>query len=475
MSTTVMEHVPDHDSQTPDSPLSPSDRSSTPSSVTSSAATSVADTGDLTKPVSAPSPSKSKKEERHKKYHKTANRTVAAASGISTTVPVSGERPRPSPHSTLDDDVLFAIFEILYDHDPKAEGMTVKQICDILVEKHPEMAKLSSKTSNLVSAKLNAYVKRVEKGEKTIIYSLSRDWADASPKRMVYVYRGLLAKDYHLYVQQYLESQKAMEHTSVVSGVVADLDAKDLKKYKKAAQNAAALMAAQVQTQHGLRSEDFGDKRSPFLDASLDLRLANLAVPYAVAPVTASLVTASGDSNPKTQHPRAKSVSAFSRSSPDSDEDVDDYDTLRSADDDDDDDDDGLLSAGYHRRSSVIVREKVPSSVGKRSKSMSFINPKKPRTVHLTAAAATPRIPKNASLVNSPTAAAAVAALRAAVMSFSPQTESVNTITSSILADTSVEPSISMKWLETVRSGFLTQEIGAPEDISLAELDTLFT
>ncbi|KAG7884024.1 hypothetical protein KL938_002609 [Ogataea parapolymorpha] len=474
MSTTAMDHVSDHDSQTPDSPLSPSERSSTPSSITSSAATSVADTGELAKPVSAPSPSKSKKEERHKKYNKTANRTVAAASGISTTVPVSGERPRPTPHSTLDDDVLFAIFEILFDHDSKAEGMTVKQICDILVEKHPEMAKLSSKTSNLVSAKLNAYVKRVEKGEKTIIYSLSRDWADASPKRMVYVYRGLLAKDYHLYVQQYLESQKALEHTSVVSGVVADLDTKDLKKYKKAAQNAAALAAAQVQTQHGLHSQDFGDKRSPFLDASLDLRLANLAVPYAVAPVTASLVTAIEDANPKTQHPRAKSVSVFSRSSPDSDDDdVDDYETLRSADDDDDDD--SLVSAGYHRRGSVIVRDKVPSSVGKRSKSMSFINSKKPRTVHLTAAAATPRIPKNASIVNSPTAAAAVAALRAAAMSFSPQTESVNTLTNSILADTTVEPSISMKWLETVRSGFLTQEIGAPEDISLAELDTLFT
>ncbi|KAG7929812.1 hypothetical protein KL925_000554 [Ogataea polymorpha] len=474
MSTTAMDHVSDHDSQTPDSPLSPSERSSTPSSITSSAATSVADTGDLAKPVSAPSPSKSKKEERHKKYNKSANRTVATASGISTTVPVSGERPRPTPHSTLDDDVLFAIFEILFDHDSKAEGMTVKQICDILVEKHPEMAKLSSKTSNLVSAKLNAYVKRVEKGEKTIIYSLSRDWADASPKRMVYVYRGLLAKDYHLYVQQYLESQKALEHTSVVSGVVADLDAKDLKKYKKAAQNAAALAAAQVQTQHSLHSQDVGDRRSPFLDASLDLRLSNLAVPYAVAPVTASLVTAVEDANPKTQHPRAKSMSVFARSSPDSDDDdVDDYETLRSADDDDDDD--SLVSAGYHRRDSVIVRDKVPSSVGKRSKSMSFINSKKPRTVHLTAAAATPRIPKNASLVNSPTAAAAVAALRAAAMSFSPQTESVNNLTNTILADTTVEPSISMKWLETVRSGFLTQEIGAPEDISLAELDTLFT
>ncbi|KAG7862894.1 hypothetical protein KL939_000213 [Ogataea angusta] len=471
MSTTAMDHVSDHDSQTPDSPLSPSERSSTPSSITSSAATSVADTGDLAKPVAAPSPSKSRKEERHKKYNKTASRTVAAASGISTTVPLSGERPRPTPHSTLDDDVLFAIFEILFDHDSKAEGMTVKQICDILVEKHPEMAKLSSKTSNLVSAKLNAYVKRVEKGEKAIMYSLSRDWADASPKRMVYVYRGLLAKDYHLYVQQYLESQKALEHTSVVSGVVADLDAKDLKKYKK-----AALAAAQAQTQHAVHSQDFGDKRSPFLDASLDLRLANLAVPYAVAPVTASLVTAVEDANPKTRYPRAKSMSVFSRSSPDSDDEVDDYETLRSADDDDDDDDaDSLVSAGYHRRGSVIVRDKVPSSVGKRSKSMSFINSKKPRTVHLTAAAATPRIPKNASIVNSPTAAAAVAALRAAAMSFSPQCESVNTITNSILADTTVEPSISMKWLETVRSGFLTQEIGAPEDISLAELDTLFT
>ncbi|KAH3660120.1 hypothetical protein OGAPHI_007325 [Ogataea philodendri] len=459
---TAMEHASDHDSQTPDSPLSPSERSSTPSSITSSAATSVVDTGDISKlPLSSStsSPPKSKKEERLKKYNKTAHRTVAAASGISTTVPVSGERPRPTPHSTLDDDVLFAIFEILYDHDPRAEGMTVKQICDILIEKHPEMVKLSSKTSNLVSAKLNAYVKRVEKGEKSIVYSLSRDWADASPKRMVYVYRGLLVKDYHLYVQQYLENQRAMEQVQVASHGGSELDSKDLKRYKRAGHAAVSSQAS---------SQDFGDKKMPFLDSSLDLRMANLAVPYAVAPVTASLISAYEDAGFASLPPRAKSLGSMPDSDDDEDEE-DDYEALRSSGDD------SGVSVASHTRGATLVREKVPSSIGKRSKSMSLLGAKKPKTVHLTAAAATPRIPKNASIANNPSAAAAVAALRAAALSFNTQTEAVNTITSSILSDTTVEPSISMKWLETVRSGFLAQEIGAPEDVSLAELDMLFT
>ena len=117
---------------------------------------------------------------------------------ISKTIPVTGERPKPTDEHPIlnEDDVLYAIFVILWESDPNQQGMTVKQLCDLLLEKHPDMNNLSTKLSNLISAKLNAYVKKVEKGEKGLLYALSREWSDASPRRMVYIYRGILAADY---------------------------------------------------------------------------------------------------------------------------------------------------------------------------------------------------------------------------------------------------------------------------------------
>lgn len=137
---------------------------------------------------------------------KKSNNTKAAVSNnplnnpiveISKLIPVTGERPRPVEDKTqFDDDVLFAVFIILYEMDPEQNGMTVKQLCDYLLIKHPEMSNLSTKLSNLISAKLNAYVKKIEKGEKTLIYAISREWSAASPRRMLYIYRGILAPDY---------------------------------------------------------------------------------------------------------------------------------------------------------------------------------------------------------------------------------------------------------------------------------------
>lgn len=116
---------------------------------------------------------------------------------ISKLIPVTGERPRPiETASQLDDNVLFAVFIILFELDPNQTGMTVKQLCDHLLVKHPEMSNLSTKLSNLISAKLNAYVKKIEKGEKTLTYAISREWSVASPRRMLYIYRGILAADY---------------------------------------------------------------------------------------------------------------------------------------------------------------------------------------------------------------------------------------------------------------------------------------
>ncbi|SMN20717.1 similar to Saccharomyces cerevisiae YOR355W GDS1 Protein of unknown function, required for growth on glycerol as a carbon source [Maudiozyma saulgeensis] len=116
---------------------------------------------------------------------------------VSKLIPVTGERPAPEDRAPpLNDDVLFAVFVILWESDVEQNGLTVKQLCDILLAKHPEMSDLSTKLSNLISAKLNAYVKKIEKGEKTMKYAISREWSNSSPRRMLYIYRGILAPDY---------------------------------------------------------------------------------------------------------------------------------------------------------------------------------------------------------------------------------------------------------------------------------------
>ena len=116
------------------------------------------------------------------------------------TIPVTKERPKPDKNKlpmNNKDDILYQIFLILWEHGPEeTEGMTVKQLCDTLVSNDPSMSQISTKLSNLVSAKLNAYVKRLEKGELLLHYALSRHWSNTSPRRMLYSYKGLLAPDY---------------------------------------------------------------------------------------------------------------------------------------------------------------------------------------------------------------------------------------------------------------------------------------
>jgi len=147
----------------------------------------------------------------------------APISDISKTIPVTGEKPRPDESVyPMDDKVLHAVFVILFEFDKSEEGMTVKQMCDHLLERHPDMSQLSTKLSNLISAKLNAYVKKVEKGEKTLTYCLSREWADTSPRRMVYIYRGLLASNYQDYVQEatkvLLQKQEEEKQRMIANG-----------------------------------------------------------------------------------------------------------------------------------------------------------------------------------------------------------------------------------------------------------------
>jgi hypothetical protein len=318
----------------------------------------------------------------------------------------------------------------LFEKDPEGKGMTVKQICDILIEKHPEMANLSSKTSNLVSAKLNAYVKRVEKGEKSLIYALSREWADASPKRMVYVYRGLLAPDYYVHALAAIETQKASDAANGSPSLDDTID-----KFK----DDSFMMTGGPEMRRRATAFDLGINRNTFADLQLDLTLPNISIPYSVAPVTASLGVGAT---------LKQSSKDFAAVSDDDFEDLDNFDEGYDSDD-----------------------VKVTLKHTKRSKSMSYLQSKKART--LTAAAAAPRLSK-AKSTSSPSAAAAAAALHAAAMEgLSPAGSSAS------LGDGSrnsfgSEPPVAAKWLQAVRDGFLTQDIETPEKISLAELDSMF-
>ncbi|CAN3503513.1 protein Gds1p [Diutina catenulata] len=347
---------------------------------------------------------------------------VPIATGISTTIPVTGEMPRPSQQddSQLEDDVLYAIFLILYEKDQPGAGMTVKQICDVLVEQHPEMANLSTKTSNLVSAKLNAYVKRVEKGDVNLKYALSREWADASPKRMVYVYRGLLTDDFHLHVKSMPKASSAATSPKQPSAPAPSAKLQ-LKEDSLEAGKLATLAKPRRQTMW-----DLGVTRNTFGDALVDKPA--LFVPYSSAPVAAALT----ESPSPAKEPVKEEDDLFS------------------------DDDMAVFDVEVYQK-------------GKRSKSMSYLSmTKKART--MTAAAAAPRVPRTPSQC-SPSAAAAAAALHAAALK---AISASNSAWAASVAAGEAAPVSDGKWRQAIRSGFLSQEVCAPEDTSLSDIDKFF-
>ncbi|KAG7195234.1 uncharacterized protein KQ657_003760 [Scheffersomyces spartinae] len=423
---------------------------------------------------------------------------VPIATGFSTTIPVTGEKPRPEQKGdlSLEDDVLYAIFLILYEKDPEGKGMTVKQICDILVERHPEMASLSTKTSNLVSAKLNAYVKRVEKGDVNLKYALSREWADASPKRMVYVYRGLLAEDFHLHVKNAMQKQQLLlqplssqsdshnqillnghnshsqssrcESLSSGSPTLSKLSNKSaLIKSSGLTSSSTDLtsLSADPQIQFktkGLTDSSFELPKTPnhtlkqrrqtmfdlgtkhtLLDSTLERT--NLFVPYSSLPVTASLNELNGET---------KKLSLN----------LDDELELANGDRDEEDDDFEVFGADDEDEDQDVFVELIHKN-GKRSKSMSYLSCNK-KSKFLTAAAAAPRISRQPAAHN-PSAVAAAAALHAAAL------EAISSHKSNEGSGKTL-PQPNKKWLNVVRSGFLTQEIGAPEDTSLSDIDKFF-
>lgn len=375
---------------------------------------------------------------------------VPIATGISTTIPVTGEKPKPEQEgdASLEDDVLYAIFLILYEKDAAGAGMTVKQICDVLIERHPDMAQLLSKTSNLVSAKLNAYVKRVEKGDSNLKYALSREWADALPKRMVYVYRGLLAKDFYVHVKNAMDVQK-QQTTLKFTPLNLTFATGSFEAAKQ-----SALLKQRRQTMF-----DLGLNRPTFLESPIDR--SNLFVPYLSAPVAASF-TSSSESAPATKTDEndtdatsaapTPTTTSVKRLANDLDFDFDDLEVFNDTDDD----------------SGDLLMDSLAKN-GKRSKSMSYLSVSK-KAKFLTAAAAAPRAPKT-PCSHSPNAAAAAAALHAAALKAISET---STSTGSNSSSASTSPKLHRNWATVVRSGFLTQEIAAPEDLNLSDLDKLF-
>lgn len=440
--------------------LSFSSRDSTPQPVLAAGLFYGAGSGFMTKKVKVPS-------------------RVPIATGISTTIPVTGEKPKPQQEgdASLEDDVLYAIFLILYEKDPVGAGMTVKQICDVLVERHPEMAQLSSKTSNLVSAKLNAYVKRVEKGDSNLRYALSREWADASPKRMVYVYRGLLAKNFHVHLAGNSSQNNQNNSVSANPATGTLLNSVVSKNTVSASPAADSLEAAKhlaMLKPRRLTMFDLGVNRPAFVESPIDR--SNLFVPYALAPVAASLTEVKLEEAKKSEAVEelaAKNNDAVELLSPVKKDDDFDFDELEVFNEDDDDDD-----------MPDFVIDTLKKN-GKRSKSMSYLSVNK-KAKFLTAAAAAPRASK-APCSPSPNAAAAAAALHAAALKAIAAANSTSSSLASSLASSSgtspassatPEATASPKakdWQHAVRLGFLSQEIGAPEDISLSDLDKLFS
>lgn len=131
--------------------------------------------------------------------------------------------------SLAKDTVLLNILNILYENESGNElenGLTVKQICDMLLVKDPNMISLSTKFANLISAKINAYAKKVENRVRgdykvNIKYWIIRKWAKGnSPRRMVYIYKGLLPEEYYEAPPKSTESKTISSETPNEEGVV---------------------------------------------------------------------------------------------------------------------------------------------------------------------------------------------------------------------------------------------------------------
>ncbi|SCU96181.1 LAMI_0F05534g1_1 [Lachancea mirantina] len=352
--------------------------------------------------------------------------TVAAhekTNELLKSLPVTGERPSPKEEDPfMEDQVLHAIFTILWEHDTEEKGMTVKQLCDFLLVKRPEMADLSTKLSNLVSAKLNAYIKKVERGESTLMYSLSREWSDQSPRRMVYVYRGILATDFKAQAQ----AASLQKYVSKTKG--------GNQGSKKSQRSTVGPNTASSDSSLSGISRSTGSQ-SPF---SSNLFSSEYNVPYASSPVSMSLAPTISEA---TLNPVAADHVHV------------------------------VAHGGKHR-----VGASPDFEPSKKHKTSLKVTPG-----YVTAAAAAPRLSKIAARKHfsvTEQSAALVNALHRIAATQKP-VEVTLTVFENAGNDNHSEQQSEVtistsSWLEAVRSGFLLQDIESPETLSSEDLDNFF-
>ncbi|CAI4052380.1 Gds1p SKDI_15G4910 [Saccharomyces kudriavzevii IFO 1802] len=433
---------------------------------------------------------------------------------ISKLIPVTGEIPKPENRdSPLDDDVLHAVFVILWEMDPNQQGMTVKQLCDLLLQKHPDMSNLSTKLSNLISAKLNAYVKKIEKGEKTLIYALSREWSNSSPRRMLYIYRGILSPDYKEHAQAVtMQLKQQLEKLS---------DSSDFnptgKKKKDSNDN------GNQQASNDSYSSSMADMKNVASNSSFskNLNVGNLAfslspefnIPYSTSPVSLNLSPSISSNQQQLQTPstpasKSKNINK-KRNYPDDDAPDCMTEPKRSK----------AAKTGKQTKSQSSSVLSTPKKILSSTSLSAFVGSKNvspessvsrntSSNTYVTAAAAAPRLskllPKNGFKKNS-RSSSELAAIHKVISTQTPiesssessvnsssssspvsnatagcSTESLSDLNSS--QDNERESNLNAQeprnevtnWMKIVRNGFLTHDIESPESITLDDLENIF-
>lgn len=385
---------------------------------------------------------------------------------ISKLIPVTGERPMPEEkHSSIDDNVLYAVFVILWEMDPNQNGMTVKQLCDHLLVKHPEMSNLSTKLSNLISAKLNAYVKKIEKGEKTLTYAISREWSNSSPRRMLYIYRGILSPDYK-------------KHAQLVTS--------QLKKQLESNKNFESLNLSSNNNTSSINNTNNNDILNKNSSSNLAFTLSpEFNIPYSSSPVSVNLNSnnnSNNNNNPNNTNNNqtltpTSNVSTNANNTPNASNDLMKQKTNKKRSSNDDKKSALVPSSA----SSVNLNKRMKNSNDvSRNSSSSTLNSASVHSSnnlnqnsvpnHITAISATPRIskllPKNGfktNLNNNNNNNVMISSLHKIILTQSP-----------ILKQEESSKEIDSSWTKIVREGFLTKEIESPELLSLDELDNIF-
>lgn len=373
---------------------------------------------------------------------------------ISKSIPVTGERPKPqSEQSPLnEDEVLYNIFVILWENDPTQQGMTVKQLCDLLVEKHPEISNLSTKLSNLISAKLNAYVKKVEKGEKGLLYALSREWSDASPRRMVYVYRGILAPDYEEHAHAAAAAAAASSNFLDGNGFnkTKSKSKKQLNKNGNDSTSDATSLTADGKEGSSNRPPSISLVKSSTFSAGNFA--SDFNIPYMSSPVSVSLT-------PKINDPHLPQQTEF-------------------------DLEQQIPQTG--KRASTQLEKPIKKQKMETSKSVSQSEQTDQQPVYVTIAGLTPRLSKSPTRVNSTgqivssNVAQMVADIHKTVVTQNPieilsrSSSSLASCHENILGCEFGDKDTKCQWLRSLRDGFLLEDIATPESLSPDDFDEFF-